>query len=155
MKQVIRRGLKEIIVDEVPDPVASTNHVLVRPFYSLISSGTETADIHKEGIVKEVAENPSHLKKVYDVMMKTNPIGTVREVRAKFSDYAVLGYAARASSSINTIASRIWQSVSASLMGAREPDTAKPLTLGAILRREFPTACLSSTRVSRRSARLR
>jgi predicted dehydrogenase/threonine dehydrogenase-like Zn-dependent dehydrogenase len=93
MKQVIRRGLKEIIVDEVPDPFASRNHVLVRPFYSLISSGTETADIHKEGIFKEVAENPSHLKKVYDVMMKTNPIGTVREVRAKFSDYAVLGYA--------------------------------------------------------------
>lgn len=92
MKQVIRRGLKEIIVDEVPDPIASSNHVLVRPFYSLISSGTETADIHKEGIVKEVAENPSHLKKVYDVMMKTNPMGTIREVRAKFSDYAVLGY---------------------------------------------------------------
>jgi predicted dehydrogenase/threonine dehydrogenase-like Zn-dependent dehydrogenase len=93
MKQVIRRGLKEIIVDEVPDPVASNNHVLVRPFYSLISSGTETADIHKEGIVKEVAENPSHLKKVYDVMMKTHPAGTIREVRAKFSDYAILGYA--------------------------------------------------------------
>jgi len=93
MKQVIRRGLKEIIVDEVPDPIASSNHVLVRPYYSLISSGTETADIHKEGIVKEVAENPSHLKKVYDVMMKTNPLGTIREVRAKFSDYAVLGYA--------------------------------------------------------------
>jgi hypothetical protein len=48
MKQVIRRGLKEIIVDEVPDPIASRNHVLVRPFYSLISSGTETADIHKD-----------------------------------------------------------------------------------------------------------
>lgn len=93
MKQAIRRGLSEIIVDEVPDPIASSNHVLVRPFYSLISSGTETADIHKEGIVKEVAENPSHLKKVYDVMMKTNPMGTIREVRAKFSDYAVLGYA--------------------------------------------------------------
>lgn len=92
MKQVIRRGLKEIIVDEVPDPVASSHHVLVRPFYSLISSGTETADIHKEGIVREVAENPSHLKKVYDVLMKTHPMGTFREVRAKFSDYAVLGY---------------------------------------------------------------
>jgi threonine dehydrogenase-like Zn-dependent dehydrogenase len=92
MKQVIRRGLKEIIVDEVPDPIATSNHVLVRPFYSLISSGTETADIHKEGIMKEVAENPSHLKKVYDVMMKTSPVGTFREVRAKFSDYAVLGY---------------------------------------------------------------
>ena len=92
MKQVIRRGLKEIIVDEVPDPTIAAGHILVRPFYSLISSGTETADIHKDGILREVADNPSHLRKVFDVMMKTNPVGTIREVAAKFSDYAVLGY---------------------------------------------------------------
>jgi predicted dehydrogenase/threonine dehydrogenase-like Zn-dependent dehydrogenase len=92
MKQVIRRGLKEIIVDEVADPVASPNHVLVRPFYSLISSGTETADIHTDSLVKEVADNPSHLKTVWNVMMKTDPVSTVNEVRAKFKDYAVLGY---------------------------------------------------------------
>lgn len=92
MKQVIRRGLKEIIVDEVADPLPAPNHVLVRPFYSLISSGTETADIHTDHIVKEVADNPSHLKTVWNVMMKTDPISTINEVRAKFKDYAVLGY---------------------------------------------------------------
>ena len=92
MKQVIRRGLKEIIVDDVADPVASPNHVLVRPYYSLISSGTETADIHTGSLVKEVADNPSHLKSVWNVMKKTDPISTLNEVRAKFKDYAVLGY---------------------------------------------------------------
>ena len=92
MKQVIRRGLKEIIVDEVADPKPSSNHVLVRPFYSLISPGTETADIHTDSIVKEVADNPSHLQTVWNVMMKTDPISTFHEVRAKFKDYAVLGY---------------------------------------------------------------
>ncbi len=92
MKQVIRRGLKEIIVDEVTDPVASYNHVLVCPFYSLISAGTETADIHTDSIVKEVADNPSHLKTVWNVMKKTDPVSTINEVRAKFQDYAVLGY---------------------------------------------------------------
>jgi predicted dehydrogenase len=92
MKQVIRRGLKEIIVDEVTDPIVSPNHVLVRPFYSLISSGTETADIHTDHIVKEVADNPSHLRTVWNVMMKTDPVSTINEVRAKFKDYAVLGY---------------------------------------------------------------
>jgi len=30
MKQVIRKGLKDIIVDEVPDPVLLPHHVLVR-----------------------------------------------------------------------------------------------------------------------------
>ncbi|MBS1794811.1 MAG: bi-domain-containing oxidoreductase [Acidobacteria bacterium] len=92
MKQVIRKGLKEIIVDEVADPTVSSNHVLVRPFYSLISSGTETADIHTENILKEVADNPSHLQTVWNVMKKTDPVSTFNEVRAKFKDYAVLGY---------------------------------------------------------------
>ena len=92
MKQVIRRGLKEIIVDEVADPLPSKNHVLVRPFYSLISSGTETADIHTDSLMKEVADNPSHLQKVWNIMKKTDPLGTINEVRAKFSEYAVLGY---------------------------------------------------------------
>jgi len=63
MKQVIRRGLKEIIVDEVPDPVVISHHVLVRPLYSLISSGTETASIHQEGVLRAVADDPSHLKR--------------------------------------------------------------------------------------------
>lgn len=92
MKQVIRRGLKEIIVDEVADPVATPHHLLIRPLYSLISSGTETADIHQEGVLKEVAENPSHLRKIWDVMKTAGPTRTVAEVRAKFKEYAVLGY---------------------------------------------------------------
>ena len=92
MKQVIRKGLKDIIVDEVPDPVAPPHHVLVRPLYSLISSGTETASIHRDSLLSEVADNPSHLRKIWDVAMKTGPVATIAEVRAKFSEYAVLGY---------------------------------------------------------------
>jgi predicted dehydrogenase len=93
MKQVIRRGLKEIIVDEVADPVVTPHHVLVRPHYSLISAGTETADIHTDSLVKEVADNPSHLSKIWAVMKQEGPLSTINEVRAKFKEYAVLGYA--------------------------------------------------------------
>lgn len=92
MKQVLREGLKDIVVEEVPDPVAGPHHVLVRPVYSLISAGTETASIHQEGVLKEVSENPSHIRKVLDVMKANGPVRTVAEVRAKFSEYAVLGY---------------------------------------------------------------
>ncbi|MGD0014475.1 MAG: zinc-binding alcohol dehydrogenase [Bryobacteraceae bacterium] len=92
MKQVIRRGIREIIVDEVPDPVLIPHHVLIRPIYSLISSGTETASIHQEGALKVVADNPSHLRKVWEVSKAVGPLKTAREVRAKFSEYAVLGY---------------------------------------------------------------
>src|SRR5258708_16081275 len=92
MKQVLRKGLKDIVVEEVPDPAVRPHHVLVRPLYSLISAGTETASIHQEGVLKEVAENPGHLRKVYDVMKVAGPTRTLAEVRAKFSEYAVLGY---------------------------------------------------------------
>jgi predicted dehydrogenase/threonine dehydrogenase-like Zn-dependent dehydrogenase len=92
MKQVIRRGLKEIIVDEVSDPIVTPHHVLVRPHYSLISAGTETADIHTDSLVKEVADNPSHLSKIWAVMKQEGPLATIAEVRAKFKEYAVLGY---------------------------------------------------------------
>lgn len=91
MKQILRKGLKDIIVDEVPDPTVSAHHVLVRPIYSLISSGTETASIHKEGVARAVARDPSQLSKVWNAM-KGSPIRTIAEVKAKFSEYAILGY---------------------------------------------------------------
>jgi predicted dehydrogenase/threonine dehydrogenase-like Zn-dependent dehydrogenase len=92
VKQVIRKGLKEIIVDEVPDPLPIPHHVLVRPLYSLISSGTETASIHRDSLLKEAADNPSHLRKIWDVAAKTGVRATLAEVQAKFTEYAVLGY---------------------------------------------------------------
>jgi predicted dehydrogenase len=92
MKQVLRKGFAQIVVADVPDPIAIPHHVLVRPHYSLISSGTETASIHTEGVLKEVADNPSHLQKVWDVMQGTSPRGTYDELRARFNAYAVLGY---------------------------------------------------------------
>src|ERR1041384_3557274 len=54
MKQVLRKGLKEIVVDEVPDPVVTPHHVIIRPSFSLISSGTETASIHTDSLLTEV-----------------------------------------------------------------------------------------------------
>ena len=79
-------------MDEVPDPVAAPHHVLVRPLYSLISSGTETASIHRDSLLKEAADNPSHLRKIWDVAAKAGVMATLSEVRAKFTEYAVLGY---------------------------------------------------------------
>ncbi|MGI8497992.1 MAG: bi-domain-containing oxidoreductase [Gemmatimonadaceae bacterium] len=92
MKQVLRKGLKHIVVAEVPDPVVRAHHVLVRPSFSLISSGTETASIHTQGLLQEVADNPSHIRKIWDVMKVNGPLRTLDEVRAKFNEYAVLGY---------------------------------------------------------------
>jgi predicted dehydrogenase/threonine dehydrogenase-like Zn-dependent dehydrogenase len=92
MKQVFRKGFKHIVVADAPTPVITPNHVLVNPVYSLISSGTESASIHEQ-IFKEVAENPSQLRKVWDGFKAMGPLATVAEVRAKFNEYATLGYA--------------------------------------------------------------
>ena len=92
MQQVIRKGIKDMIVEEVPDPIAGPHQVLVKPIFSLISSGTETASIHQEGLLKEVADNPSHIRKILDVMKVNGPAATLREVRAKLSEFAALGY---------------------------------------------------------------
>ena len=92
MKQVLRRGIGEMITSDVPDPVPHPHQVLVHPLYSLISSGTETASIHRDGVLREAADNPSHIRKVLDVMQLNGPLRTLTEVRAKFSEYAVLGY---------------------------------------------------------------
>lgn len=92
MKQVIRKGLSQIIVDNVPDPALAPHHLLIRPFYSLISSGTETASIHQEGALRAVTSNPSQLRKVWQVLKVASPLRTLSEIKAKLSEYAVLGY---------------------------------------------------------------
>lgn len=93
MKQVIRKGIKEIVVDEVPDPMPSAHHVVIQPVSSLISSGTETADIHTESLLKNVSDNPGHVRTVWNVLKSMGPVATFNEVQAKLNtDYAVLGY---------------------------------------------------------------
>src|SRR5687767_13353741 len=92
MKQVYRKGLSHIVVADAPEPIVTPHHVLVNPVYSLISSGTESASIH-EGIIREVAENPSQLRKVWEGLKSMGPLSTIAEVRAKFQEYATLGYA--------------------------------------------------------------
>ena len=93
MKQVFRKGLKHIVVAEAPAPMVVPNHVLVNPVFSLISSGTEGASIHDESLIKEVTHNPSQLRKVWEGVKAMGPGPTIAEVRAKFQEYAALGYA--------------------------------------------------------------
>ena len=90
MKQVLRQGLEKIVVEHVPDPMIRAHHVLVSTRTSLISSGTETASIR--GVMKAVADNPSQIGKILNVMKENRPLATTREILAKFDELAVLGY---------------------------------------------------------------
>ncbi len=93
MKQVVRRGIGEIVVEDVPAPDVTPHHVLVRPQRSLISSGTETASLYTGSLASVAASNPDKIRQVIDTMRKAGPARTIEEVRAKLRDFAVLGYA--------------------------------------------------------------
>ena len=90
MKQVLRRGLEHIVVEEVPAPVVTAHHVLLNTHASLISSGTETASLR--GFVRAVSDNPSQIGKILNVMRENHPVATTREIAAKFSELVALGY---------------------------------------------------------------
>jgi threonine dehydrogenase-like Zn-dependent dehydrogenase len=92
MKQVLRKGFSEVVVEEIPAPALRKGTVLVAPAYSLISSGTESSDLHTEGIVREVLERPSQLKALGAVAASFGIVPTIREALAKFQDRVVIGY---------------------------------------------------------------
>src|SRR5688500_4873420 len=92
MKQVIRRGFSEVVVEEIPAPALRRGAALVALAYSLISSGTESSDLHTEGIVREVLERPSQLKALGAVAASYGIIPTIREALGKFQDRVVIGY---------------------------------------------------------------
>lgn len=93
MKQVVRKGLKTILVDEVPTPAVIPHHVLIQTAYSLISSGTETSSIHRENLVQVAAQKPDQVRKIWSAFKEHGPVRTIAEVRAKLEEYSVLGYA--------------------------------------------------------------
>ena len=92
MKQVLRKGFSEVVVEEIPAPGIRPGCILVAPQYSLISSGTESSDLHTEGIVKEVLERPSQLKALVSVAASYGVVPTIREALGKFQDRVIIGY---------------------------------------------------------------
>lgn len=92
MKQVLRKGFTKVVVEEIPAPKSTPGKVIIQTAFSLISPGAEIADLHPDGVFREAAANPSHFSKVVEVAKKTGPVAAMRELRAKFSDYSVIGY---------------------------------------------------------------
>ena len=92
MKQVLRKGFSEVVVEEIPAPGIRHGCILVAPEHSLISSGTESADLHTDGIFREVLERPSQLKALVSVAASYGVVPTIREAVGKFKDRVVIGY---------------------------------------------------------------
>lgn len=95
MKQVLmKKG--QVIVEEVPAPIAGDNEILVQVCYSCISTGTELSGIKSSGtpIYKKALENPQNVKKTLEMIRKQGLAKTVATVKNKLEGGGPLGYSA-------------------------------------------------------------
>lgn len=85
-----------IAVLDVPDPTIRPGGVLVRTSHSLISAGTESANVGsggRENLVMKAIRNPQLVKKVVDRVKTAGLQSTMDLVRSKMANDNALGYA--------------------------------------------------------------
>ncbi len=97
MKQVtqrLRNGVVEVL--DVPEPVLTTETVLVDVRASLLSAGTERAKVEagKKSLIGKARSRPDQVAQVIDKARSDGVLETVRTVRARLDQPSVLGYSA-------------------------------------------------------------
>ncbi len=79
---------------EVPRPATGRQMLLVRNFYSLISSGTEGSTVRaaRESLLGKARARPQQVKQVWDVLRRQGPRIAYRAVMKKLDAWSPLGY---------------------------------------------------------------
>src|SRR4030066_113874 len=95
MKQVFNKK-GEIIVGEVPAPIAGDDEILVQVYYSCISSGTEISVLKSQGksLIRKALEKPQNIKKVLDMIRERGLVDSVARIRNKIDAKMQTGYSA-------------------------------------------------------------
>jgi len=95
MKQIFNKK-GEIIVGEVPAPIAGDDEILVQVYYSCISSGTEIPVLKSQGksLIKKALEKPQNIKKVLDMVKERGLADSIAKVRNKIDAKTQAGYSA-------------------------------------------------------------
>jgi polar amino acid transport system substrate-binding protein len=97
MKQVLQNmKTGEMVVADVPAPVAQRGRVLVRTAASLISAGTErmAVDEGKKSLLEKARERPELVKQVIQRARSEGIVKTVNAVLTKLGSSSALGYSA-------------------------------------------------------------
>jgi predicted dehydrogenase/threonine dehydrogenase-like Zn-dependent dehydrogenase len=92
--QRLRNGVVEIL--DVPEPVLTSETVLVDVRASLLSAGTERAKVEagKKSLIGKARSRPDQVAQVIDKARSDGVLETVRAVRARRDQPSVLGYSA-------------------------------------------------------------
>ncbi|WAC06931.1 MAG: bi-domain-containing oxidoreductase [Thermodesulfobacteriota bacterium] len=88
----LRNGSLSVV--DLPIPVLLPGAVLVKNYYSLISSGTEgsTVKTARKGLIGKAQERPQQVKQVIDTLKAQGVVQTYRAVMKKLEAYSPLGY---------------------------------------------------------------
>lgn len=93
MLQVLRKGLKEIVVEEVPESSLRAGEVKIRTAYSLISSGTELAGLHVDGVLNKMVGERHRIGRMVERAVRSQGVrSTAEAVLDKFSELTITGY---------------------------------------------------------------
>jgi polar amino acid transport system substrate-binding protein len=92
LTQKLKSGQMRII--DAPIPALQKGYVLVRNYYSLISSGTEASTVKaaRKGYIGKAIERPQQVKQVIDTLKTRGPVQTYRTVMNKLDAFSPLGY---------------------------------------------------------------
>lgn len=95
MKQVtLNYKTNELVLKEVPPPVAQRGAVLVRTAFSAISLGTEGMKVTRadKGLLAMARERPEQVRQVVDTLMREGPVATYNKVMNRLDAPTPLGY---------------------------------------------------------------
>jgi predicted dehydrogenase/threonine dehydrogenase-like Zn-dependent dehydrogenase len=93
MKQVVsRKG--QVLVEEVPAPVAGPDEILVKVYYSCLSPGTEMAGLRNAGVplYRKALQQPQKVKDVLHTLGAEGVSETLAKIKDKLEATSPLGY---------------------------------------------------------------
>jgi len=95
MKQLTQRlkdGTMQVL--EVPMPMFGPGMVMVKNYFSLISTGTESSTVTaaRKSLLGKAKERPQQVKQVLDVVVQQGPLQAYRAVMKKLDAWSPLGY---------------------------------------------------------------
>jgi predicted dehydrogenase/threonine dehydrogenase-like Zn-dependent dehydrogenase len=94
MKQVVLNKSGEVLLVDVPAPRARPGFVHVRTRYSLISAGTEGAQLRQgqAGLLEKARQNPEQVKQMLNKLRREGVRSTITQVQDKLGEWRSVGY---------------------------------------------------------------
>jgi len=96
MKQLVQDfKTGDIMVVDVPPPVAAPGTVLVRNAFSLVSAGTErqTVSLAQQSLVGKARSRPDLVRQVLNTVKREGIAATINKVKSRLDQWKQLGYA--------------------------------------------------------------